>query len=161
MDATIKPINIKELLDKAQSLHGKGKYDVIEMNVEDLILENELDKFNLNLSNVNMGDVDIANMIARILVRLGADRDRVSFTYNAPCDGELILAAVKRVKRESAQFKTEGKYTLYDQVEDEENEDDDWEYSSPTSWHRYHGETDEDYQERMEDQESWLESFDD
>lgn len=158
MDTKITPINIKELLDKAQSIPGKNKYDLIEMDVVDQIVESDGDKFVLNLSDVNMRDVDIANMIARILVRIGSNRDRVAFTGNNPYDNELIMVAIKKVERENVQVKTRGRYTLYDQVEDEDNN---WEYNSPTSWHRYRGETDEDYQERMEDQESWLESFDD
>ena len=38
--------------------------------------------------------------------------------------------------------------------------DEDEEFS-PTSWDRDPYESDEDYEERMQDQEDWLESFDD
>ncbi|NPD82353.1 hypothetical protein HPS57_10275 [Prevotella sp. PINT] len=42
--------------------------------------------------------------------------------------------------------------------DDDEEEFDDY---TPTSWERQDDETDEDYEERTQDQEDWLESFDD
>ncbi len=47
----------------------------------------------------------------------------------------------------------------YDDIyeEDEEVED----FYSPTSWDKDPYETDEEYLERIQDQEDWLESFDD
>ena len=40
-----------------------------------------------------------------------------------------------------------------------EYEEDD--YYSPTDWEREYGESDEDYAERLQDLEDWMESFDD
>lgn len=42
------------------------------------------------------------------------------------------------------------------QIDDEENED----YYSPTDWDREPNESDEDYAERVQDLEDYLESFD-
>jgi len=34
-------------------------------------------------------------------------------------------------------------------------------YYSPISWEQHFGESDEDYADRIQDQEDWIESFDD
>ncbi len=44
----------------------------------------------------------------------------------------------------------------YQNIDDEELED----YYSPTDWEREPGESDEDYEERIQDLEDFLESFD-
>lgn len=41
------------------------------------------------------------------------------------------------------------------------DDDDSDDYYSPTSWERDPEETDQDYADRMEEQQDWLESFDD
>jgi len=43
-----------------------------------------------------------------------------------------------------------------DDVNKDSDDDDDDDYYSPTSWERFPDETDEDYRDRMEDQNSFL-----
>lgn len=43
---------------------------------------------------------------------------------------------------------------------DDEVEEYDDDFYSPTSWDRHPGESDEDYYDRIQDQEDYLESFD-
>ena len=57
----------------------------------------------------------------------------------------------KKIKREK-NMKDE-----FDDIYEEEEED----FFSPTSWDKDPFETDEEYIERIQDQEDWLESFDD
>lgn len=61
-------------------------------------------------------------------------------------------------KWETNHFSSMNRGREYD--DDDEDDTDSEDYYSPTDWERETNESDEDYSERMQDLEDWMESFD-